>query len=175
MKKNQKYICRSFLIVLIMAGILNARTARAMELKSQDIAHNQSIPAVHTCDGENISPQLSWSGAPAGTKSFALTCIDPDAPMGVFIHWLVYDIPVSVKDFARGGPLPAGAKEVVNDFGKTSYGGPCPPSGTHRYFLKLYALDTALDFASSPDAAELTADMEGHILGEAQLMGTFSH
>jgi len=81
-----------------------------MELKSQDISHNQSIPAVHTCDGKDISPQLSWSGAPEGTKSFALTCIDPDAPMGDFIHWLVYDIPVSVTDFSRGGHLPAGAK-----------------------------------------------------------------
>lgn len=113
---------------------------QAMEISSNDFAHNQSIPAVHTCDGKDISPHLAWSGAPEGTKSFALTCIDPDAPMGDFIHWLIYNIPPTVSELPRGGPLPTGAREVANDFGKKSYGGPCPPSGTHRYFFTIYAL-----------------------------------
>ena len=111
-----------------------------MEITSKDFKHNQSIPSIHTCDGKDLSPHLTWSGAPAGTKSFALSCIDPDAPMGDFIHWLVYNIPVTVSEITQAAPLPAGAQEVVNDFGKKSYGGPCPPSGTHRYFFTIYAL-----------------------------------
>jgi hypothetical protein len=111
-----------------------------MEITSTDFNNNQSIPAIHTCDGKDISPQLSWSGLPEKTKSIALSCIDPDAPMGDFIHWLVYDIPVSAAGIAQGGPLPQGAKEVLNDFGKKAYGGPCPPSGTHRYIFTIAAL-----------------------------------
>ena len=117
----------------------SGRTA-AMEITSQDFKNNQPMPVIHTCDGNDISPQLSWSGAPAGTKSFALTCIDPDAPSGDFIHWLVYDIPAGITTFSQGKPLPAGIKESKNDFGKKSYGGPCPPSGTHRYVFTMYAL-----------------------------------
>ena len=115
--------------------------ASAMELTSQDFKNNQPIPSIHTCDGNDKSPQLSWSNAPAGTKSFALTCIDPDAPSGDFIHWLVCDIPAGITTFTQGGPLPAGIKEVANDFGRKSYGGPCPPSGTHRYIFTVYALN----------------------------------
>jgi len=114
--------------------------ASAFEITSQDFKNNQPIPSIHTCDGNDISPQLSWSGAPAGTKSFALTCIDPDAPSGDFIHWLVCDIPAGITTFSQAGPLPAGIKEVENDFGRKSYGGPCPPSGTHRYIFTVYAL-----------------------------------
>jgi len=112
----------------------------AMEITSQDFKNNQPMPVIHTCDGSDVSPQLSWSGAPAGTKSFALTCIDPDAPSGDFIHWLAYDIPASITNFPQGGPLPSNVKEAANDFGKKSYGGPCPPSGTHRYVFTVYAL-----------------------------------
>src|SRR4030042_872077 len=89
----------------------------AMDIKSKDFEHNQSIPSIHTCDGKNISPHLTWSGAPEGTKSFALTCIDPDAPMGDFIHWLIHNIPAAVTEIAQGGPLLTGAKEINNDFG----------------------------------------------------------
>jgi len=142
MKKCHIETCMIGSIAVLMAGIFFAGQAWALEISSQDFKHNQPMPAIHSCDGHNISPQLSWSGAPDGTKSFALTCIDPDAPMGDFIHWLVYNIPASAKGIPRGGPLPEGATEVANDFGKTSYGGPCPPSGTHRYFFTLYALKT---------------------------------
>ena len=126
--------------VFVMSLFCFTGYASAMELTSQDFKNNQPIPSIHTCDGNDISPQLSWSGAPAGTKSFALTCIDPDAPSGDFIHWLVCDIPADITTFAQGGPLPAGIKEVANDFGRKSYGGPCPPSGTHRYIFTVYAL-----------------------------------
>ena len=171
MEKKQTHIFRTLLFCLIMAGILNIRYASAMELKSQDITHNQSIPAVHTCDGKDISPQLSWSEAPAGTKSFALTCIDPDAPMGDFIHWLIYDIPVTAKSFSRGEPLPEGAKAVVNDFGKTSYGGPCPPSGTHRYFFTIYALKT--ENLSGMTKNNFLQKVKENQLATAQIMGLY--
>jgi len=112
-----------------------------MKLKSKDFVDNSSIPSEFTCDGRNISPQLSWENVPEKTKSFALSFTDPDAPGGTWIHWLVYDISNELRKIERGS-LPEGAREVVNDFGRTSYGGPCPPSGTHRYFFTIYALDT---------------------------------
>jgi Raf kinase inhibitor-like YbhB/YbcL family protein len=112
-----------------------------MKLKSKDFVDNSSIPSEFTYDGRNVSPQLSWEDVPQGTKSFALSVTDPDAPGGTWIHWLVYDISKELREIERGG-LAKGAKEVLNDFGRKSYGGPCPPSGTHRYFFTVYALDT---------------------------------
>jgi hypothetical protein len=135
--KNTKII---FPLVFAVSLFCFSGQASAFEITSQDFKNNQPMPVIHTCDGNDISPQLSWSGAPAGTKSFALTCIDPDAPSGDFIHWFVYDIPAGITTFSQGGPLPAGSKEVENDFGRKSYGGPCPPSGTHRYIFTVYAL-----------------------------------
>jgi len=111
-----------------------------MKLKSKDFEENSNIPSEFTCDGKDISPQLSWEDAPAGTKSFALSVTDPDAPGGTWIHWLVHDIPKDVRSIDRGS-LPKGAKQVENDFGNKDYGGPCPPSGTHRYIFTIYALD----------------------------------
>ncbi len=171
MKKIQPHVFWILLAFIFIAGILNTSYTSAMELKSQDFTHNQSIPAVHTCDGKDVSPQLSWSGAPEGTKSFALTCIDPDAPMGDFIHWLVYDIPVTITGFSRGGTLPADAKEVVNDFGKTSYGGPCPPSGTHRYFFTIYALKTKK--LSGVTKNNFLQKVKENQLATAQIMGLY--
>ena len=112
-----------------------------MKLKSKDFVDNGSIPSEFTCDGRNVSPQLSWEDVPQGTKSFALSVTDPDAPGGTWIHWLVYGISKELREIERGD-LPEGAKEVVNDFGRRAYGGPCPPSGTHRYVFTIYALDT---------------------------------
>ena len=128
------------IVYVVMLLPLFTQGGNAMEITSTDFKHNQSIPSIHTCDGKDISPQLTWSGAPKGTKSFALSCIDPDAPMGDFIHWFIYNIPAAASEIPQGGPLPAGAKELLNDFGKKTYGGPCPPSGTHRYFFVIYAL-----------------------------------
>jgi hypothetical protein len=129
-----------FVAGALMITLLFISGGQAMDITSKDFQHNQAIPPVHTCDGKDISPHLAWSGAPEGTKSFALTCIDPDAPMGDFIHWLIYNIPAHASELPRGGPLPAGAREAANDFGKRPYGGPCPPSGTHRYFFTIHAL-----------------------------------
>jgi len=112
-----------------------------MKLKSKDFLDNSGIPSEFTCDGRNVSPQLSWEDVPEETKSFALSVTDPDAPGGMWIHWLVYDISKELRKIERGS-LPEGARELVNDFGKRPYGGPCPPSGTHRYFFTIYALDT---------------------------------
>jgi Raf kinase inhibitor-like YbhB/YbcL family protein len=112
-----------------------------MKLKSEDFVDSSSIPSEFTCDGRNISPQLSWEDVPEETKSFALSVTDPDAPGGTWIHWLVYGISKELRKIERAS-LPEGAREVVNDFGRMSYGGPCPPSGTHRYFFTIYALDT---------------------------------
>jgi hypothetical protein len=125
---------------MIITLPLYTHGGETMEITSKDFTHNQPIPAIHTCDGKDLSPHLAWSGVPADTKSLALSCIDPDAPMGDFIHWFIYNIPTATAEIPQGGPLPAGAQEVVNDFGKTPYGGPCPPSGTHRYFFTIYAL-----------------------------------
>ena len=131
----------SFSLFIILITIpLFSNGGEAMEIVSKDFKHNQSIPPIHTCDGKDLSPHLAWPGAPEGTKSFALSCIDPDAPMGDFIHWLIYNIPSTASEITQAGPLPTGAQEVANDFGKKSYGGPCPPSGTHRYFFTIYAL-----------------------------------
>ena len=110
-------------------------------MKSEDFEDNTSIPSEFTCDGRDISPQLSWEEVPPEAKSFALSVTDPDAPGGTWIHWLVYDIPSDIRSIKRNS-LPKGAKEVENDFGKKEYGGPCPPYGTHRYVFTIYALNT---------------------------------
>lgn len=112
-----------------------------MQINSPAFQMGQPIPARFTCDGEDRSPALTWSGVPAGAKSLVLVCDDPDAPMGTWIHWIVTNIPPAAAGIPENGPLPEGAVEIKNSFGRTSYGGPCPPSGVHRYYFRLYALD----------------------------------
>ncbi|TSC76283.1 MAG: PEBP family protein [Parcubacteria group bacterium Gr01-1014_31] len=112
-----------------------------MQLVSDDLRDGELMPSTFTCDGQDVAPQLGWRNVPEGTKSFALRCFDPDAPGGGFTHWLVANLPHTCRQLPRGGPLPDAAVEVLNDFGKTGYGGPCPPSGTHRYEFTLYALN----------------------------------
>jgi Raf kinase inhibitor-like YbhB/YbcL family protein len=135
------------------------------------------IAAKYTCDGADFSPPLEWAGSPAGTKSFALICDDPDAPMGTWVHWVIYDIPPTATMLAEGitreKDLPGGGTQGINDFRKIGYGGPCPPGGTHRYFFKLYALDTTLGLKPGITKDQLLKAMRGHILAEAQLMGTY--
>lgn len=142
-----------------------------MQLKSNAFENNGTIPTKYTCDGRDVSPQLSWSEVPEGTKSFALTVIDPDAPRGDFIHWLVCDIPADTREISEGGPLPKGARQVQNDFRKEPYGGPCPPSGTHRYYFTLYALDAERLEARKED---FVAQCKKHSIAQAQLMGKYS-
>ena len=135
------------------------------------------IPARHTCDGADMSPPLQWDAVPDGTKSVALICDDPDAPMGTFVHWVIFGLPAETRELAENIPsdetLPNGAKQGVSDFGRIGYGGPCPPSGTHRYFFKIYALDTEVALAAGASKRELLGAMEGHILGQGQLIGKY--
>ena len=149
-----------------------------LRLQSSAFDHGGSIPAVHTCEGKDRAPPLSWSGAPAGTESFALILDDPDAPdpaapKRVWVHWVLYDMPKTTSSLPEGGALPSGTREGKNDWGRTGYGGPCPPVGRHRYFHKLYALDVVLPDLEHPTKARLLKAMKGHVLAEAQLIGTY--
>jgi Raf kinase inhibitor-like YbhB/YbcL family protein len=153
----------------------------AFSLTSSAFQDGAEIPSVHTCEGTDASPPLAWSGAPAGTKSFALIvddpdAPDPDAPKQTWVHWLVYNLPPSSSGLpgaVASRDLPSGTREGPNDFKRTGYGGPCPPIGRHRYFFKLYALDTVLPDLGSPTKAKLEKALEGHVLAKAQLMGTY--
>ena len=152
----------------------------AFTLESPAFPPNGPIPAAYTCEASDTSPPLRWSGAPAGTKSFALVIDDPDAPdpaapKMTWVHWVLYNIPASTTTLAEGAAksgLPQGTIAGMNDFRRTEYGGPCPPIGTHRYFHKLYALDTELSIAK-PDKTELEKAMAGHVLGQTVLIGTY--
>lgn len=150
----------------------------AMRLASTAFTEGGMIPARYTGDGEDVSPPLAWSDTPAGTKSFALICDDPDAPRGTWVHWVVFNIPGSVNSLAEDVPpdktLASGGQHGISDFRKLGYGGPAPPSGTHRYYFKLYALDTMLDLQPGATKAQLLDAMKGHILAEAQLMGKYA-
>jgi Raf kinase inhibitor-like YbhB/YbcL family protein len=149
----------------------------ALEINSPAFSEGEMIPTRYTCDGPDVSPELSWSGVPEAAKSLALICDDPDAPMGTWVHWVLFNIPPSTNGLAAEIPTDAslenGARHGTNDFRKMGYGGPCPPGGTHRYFFKLYALDAELNLESGITKAELLETMQGHILAEGQLMGTY--
>ncbi len=149
-----------------------------IKITSPVFSEGGPIPSRYTCDGENISPPLAWDLMPAGTKSLALVSDDPDAPMGVWVHWVAYNLPASLKGLKEGVPpsdtIAGGGRQGVNDFGKFGYGGPCPPGGTHRYFFKLYALDAELPFSERMSKEALEAAMKGHILGQGQLMGKYA-
>jgi Raf kinase inhibitor-like YbhB/YbcL family protein len=150
-----------------------------MKLISPSFQHQQPIPAKHTCEGADASPALEWEGAPAGTKSFALICDDPDAPGRTWVHWVIYNIPAGTTGLPEGAAksdtVAGGARQGVNDFGKVGYGGPCPPRGhgKHRYFFKLYALKSELDLKPRATKAQLEAAMKGQILAQAELVGTY--
>ena len=140
-----------------------------MEITSPDFTNMNPIPSRFTCDGEDLSPELNWTNPPTDTRIFALSCIDPDAPRGEFIHWLIHDIPANIRQLAQGASPPG--FEVLNDFGYKHYGGPCPPSGTHRYFFTLYALRTT---AIGPLTKEnFVAEVQKHALASAVIMGTY--
>jgi Raf kinase inhibitor-like YbhB/YbcL family protein len=153
----------------------------AFAITSPAFADRGPIPRQHGCEGADISPPLRWSGAPAGTRSFALIVDDPDAPdprapRMTWVHWVVYNIPLAVQALsadAAGRGLPAEARHGLNDWKKAGYGGPCPPIGRHRYFHKLYALDTELPDLGAPTKEQLLAAMRGHVLAEAELVGTY--
>lgn len=144
------------------------------KLLSSSFEPNQEIPVQFTCDSDNISPALHWSGVPQKTQSFALIVDDPDAPkeVGVFVHWVIANIPATVHELQEDANISSFIAGATS-FGTKKYGGPCPPSGTHRYFFKLYALDTILKVSEGVTKEELLTAMHGHILGQAELMGTY--
>lgn len=151
-----------------------------MKLSSPAFTAMGAIPRKYTCEGEDTSPPLEWTDVPRGTRSFALIVQDPDAPdpaapRRTWVHWVVVDIPADVRELAEGAAtrLPAGARHGKNDWGKTGWGGPCPPIGRHRYFFILHALDITLPDLHAPTRAELEAAMAGHVLARAELVGTY--
>ena len=159
-----------------------AIVANTFTLASDAFANGASIPAKYSCIGKNISPALAWGEPPAGTQSFALIMDDPDAPSGTWVHWVLYNIPADMRTLAEDLPvtgknLPEGQGSPFvgkNSSGIIGYGGPCPPSGTHRYFFKLYALDETVGLLPGANKGELLKAMEGHILAQTELVGTFS-
>jgi Raf kinase inhibitor-like YbhB/YbcL family protein len=151
-----------------------------MEIKIKSAAFEEGgmIPKKYTCDGRDVSPPLSWTSVPEGTKSLALICDDPDAPTrGTWIHWVIFNIPADTRELPESIPpqktLAIGAKQGINDFRKIGYGGPCPPSGTHRYYFYLYALDTEINLEGGATKEQLMRAMEGHILAEGKIMGKY--
>ena len=166
------------ILVFALAALAASSSGVKMSLSSTDFKEGDPIPKAFTCEGDNLSPALEWGGCPAGVRSFALICDDPDAPMGTWIHWVMFNIPGEArrldKGVAKKAMLPDGSAQGVNSWPKTGYDGPCPPPGKpHRYFFKLYALDAVLSLKESAGKEELLAAMKGHIIGEASLMGTY--
>lgn len=170
-------------IVILMAGIFSCAVsgegamAQKIEVRSPAFDDGDKIPRDFTCDGKNISPPVAWSGVPADAKSLAIIADDPDAPAGDWVHWLVYDLSPSLtqlpEGIPEGGRLSVGGSQGRTDFGTVGYGGPCPPKGTHRYFFKIYALDGMLHLKPGATKKELLAAMQGHVLAEGQLLGTY--
>ncbi len=144
-----------------------------MKITSTAFENNQTIPAKYTCDGDNVNPELNFSDIPTNTKSLILIVDDPDAPSGTWTHWIVWNISSSTTKI-KENTTPSGSQEGTTSFGKPGYGGPCPPSGTHHYFFKLYALDTILSLDSKADVKQLNQAMQRHVLTETELIGLYS-
>jgi len=150
-----------------------------LELTSSVFKNNQTIPQKYTCEGEDISPPFNWTGVPEDTKSFALIVNDPDAPVGIWVHWVIYNIPSDITELSEGiatnKTLDSGAIQGVNDFRRIGYGGPCPPLGSpHRYFFKLYALDSTLDLSPGANKSQVEEAIQEHILDKTELVGLYS-
>jgi hypothetical protein len=150
----------------------------AFKLTSTAFAAGEKIPRKYTCDGDDISPPLQWTDAPPNTQSFALISDDPDAPVGTWVHWVLYNVPGTTTTLPEAVPkqdeLADGSRHGRSSWGRSAYGGPCPPGGTHRYFFKLYALDVVLDLAPGAGKEQLLQAMQGHILAQTELMGLYS-
>jgi Raf kinase inhibitor-like YbhB/YbcL family protein len=159
-------------------GELTTTSGSELSLTSSAFSDGGAIPVQYTCDGKDISPPLEWSDTPPGAMSFALIMDDPDAPVGTWVHWVVYDLPAKTRQLPEGVPtearLAGGGLQGKNSWPRTGYGGPCPPGGTHRYLFKLYALDTVLRADPGLTKSELLQAVEGHILAQTQLVGTYA-
>ncbi len=173
----QKSVPEAVILVFFVAFLYSfpseAQNMSTLTISSPAFKHNEHIPTKFTCDGADVSPQLLIGNVPAGTKSLALIIDDPDAPRGTWVHWVVWNISPDTKEI-REGAVPSGALQGMNDFRQLDYGGPCPPSGTHRYFFKLYALDTLLGLGGGASKANLERAMAGHTLARAELIGRYS-
>jgi Raf kinase inhibitor-like YbhB/YbcL family protein len=150
----------------------------AFTLTSSAFKNGENIPKKHTCEGQDVSPPLSWSDPPQRTQSYALIADDPDAPGGTWVHWVAYDLPASIHQLPEGVPkteeISGGGRQGVNDFRKAGYGGPCPPPGNpHRYFFKLYALNAMLNLKPRASKKDVEQAMQGHVIGQAELMGKY--
>jgi Raf kinase inhibitor-like YbhB/YbcL family protein len=174
-------IAAATLAMLASTALRANESSMTLRLTSPAFAEGASIPSKYTCEGQNVSPPLAWSGVPEKTKGLVLIIDDPDAPdpkapRMTWVHWVLYDLPPSASALAEGagsGGLPAGTKVGLNDWKKTQYGGPCPPIGRHRYIHKLYALDIKLSELKNPTKADVERAMKGHILAETRLIGTY--
>lgn len=171
-------------VLLLLAGATVPSSGGApatFRLTSPAFAPGGAIPARHTCEGLDVSPPLAWSGAPSGTRAFALVVDDPDAPDPAaprvrWVHWVVYDLPADLRalpEGVKGGATPRAAKDGVNDWGSPGWRGPCPPVGEHRYVFRLFALDTGLPDLRRPTRDQLLAALKGHVLATAELVGTY--
>ncbi len=174
-----------FFLALVLAACTTATISptsqeapMTLTLSSSAFSAGKSIPGEYSCKGRNISPALAWTGVPASTTSFALIVDDPDAPSGTFTHWVIYNIPAVSQGLAQGvarqPTFDDGSAQGRNSYNHQYYDGPCPPSGTHRYFFRLYALDSRLDLPPGATADQLRKATQGHILAQGELMGTFS-
>jgi Raf kinase inhibitor-like YbhB/YbcL family protein len=166
------------LVFLTPSRMTGQESSGKLELRTTAFQPGGSIPKVFTCDGADASPALSWSDPPPRTQSFVLIVDDPDAPVGTFVHWVVYNLPATTRQLPerllRGDEIPSGGKQGVNDFARTGYGGPCPPPGRpHRYFFRLYALDGKLNLRSPARRKDVDQAMKGHALAHAELMGLY--
>ena len=181
MKKN---ICSIIILTFIMLfwgihhdAFSSKHGGKKMQITSSAFTEGGMIPAKYTCDGQDISPPLEWENAPTVTKSFAIISDDPDAPVGIWVHWVIYNIPPTIKELPENLPphkiIENGAQQGTNDFRKIGYGGPCPPRGAHRYYFKLYALDKVLDSEPGLTKTQLLKAMEEHVLAQGQLMGRY--
>lgn len=153
------------------------QNTNSIKLTSTAFKEGELIPRQYTCDGVNVSPSLEWSGAPKTARTLVIIADDPDAPAGTWVHWVLYNLPADnigmVENLPATDELRAGGFQGKNDFGKIGYGGPCPPSGTHRYFFKIYALDSQLSLKAGATKAEVEKSMEGHVVSQGQLMGMY--
>ncbi len=158
-----------FILPLVSMEVQSMDT---LKLSSLSFKHNGSIPVKYTCDGKDINPPLTIENIPSNAKSLALIVDDPDAPAGTWVHWVLWNIGTATKEISENA-VPTGALQGINDFRKHDYGGPCPPSGTHRYFFKLYALDVMLSLGPKTNKAELERAMKGHIIAQSELVGLY--
>ncbi len=165
-------MCIMAAVVCAEAGGKEGRKMGDMKLSSPAFVDNGAIPADYTCDGRDVNPPLRIESVPGAARSLALIVDDPDAPVGMWVHWVVWNIDPKSREIGENS-VPAGAVQGKNDWRRTSYGGPCPPSGAHRYFFKLYALDTMLNLGAGTTKADLEKAMSGHVLAQAQLIGVY--